>query len=291
MKMKKILVTGGAGFVGSHLCEKLASDRENSVVSLDNYFTGSVANHVPCVEYIRGNTADIANLIEFDPDYIFHLGEYSRVEQSFADLRTVWEYNTLGTFNVLEFARNTACKLIYAGSSTKFGAGDVNVSSSPYAWSKSSNTELVKNYGDWFGLDYAITYFYNVYGGREITSGKYATLIGIFKEQWKKNQPLTVVKPGTQKRNFTHIDDIVEALILVSKYGKGDGFGIGSDENFTVMQVARMFGGKINFLPERRGNRLDASLITEKTKSLGWLPSKRLEEHIVDYVNCWVNDA
>ena len=140
MKMKKILVTGGAGFVGSHLCERLASYSENSVVSLDNYFTGSVANHVPGVEYIRGDTADIANLVEFDPDYIFHLGEYSRVEQSFDDLRTVWQYNNIGTFNVLEFARGAGCKLIYAGSSTKFGAGDVNISASPYAWTKSTNT-------------------------------------------------------------------------------------------------------------------------------------------------------
>lgn len=289
--MKKILVTGGAGFVGSHLCEKLASVRENSVVSLDNYFTGSVANHVPGVQYIRGNTADIASLIDFIPDYIFHLGEYSRVEQSFSDFRKVWKYNTLGTFNVLEFARETTCKLIYAGSSTKFGAGDVNASASPYAWTKSSNTELVKNYGDWFGLDYAITYFYNVYGGREITSGKYATLIGIFKEQWAKNQPLTVVKPGSQKRNFTHVDDIVDALILVGKYGKGDGFGIGSDEGFTVLQVATMFGDNLKFLPERRGNRLDASLVTEKTKALGWLPSRKLEEHILDFINCRAYDA
>lgn len=289
--MKKILVTGGAGFVGSHLCERLASDVGNSVVSLDNYFTGSEANHVPGVKYISGDTANIATIIDFVPDCIFHLGEYSRVEQSFGDMRKVWEYNTRGTFNVLEFARETACKLIYAGSSTKFGAGGVSVSSSPYAWSKSSNTELVKNYSDWFGLDYAITYFYNVYGGREINSGKYATLIGIFKEQWRKKEPLTIVKPGTQKRNFTHVDDIVDALILVGKYGKGDGFGIGSDEAFTVMQVAQMFGGNIEFLPERRGNRPDASVITEKTMSLGWLPSKRLEEHIIEFKNGEFDEA
>ena len=256
--MNKILVTGGAGFVGSHLCERLAKDEGNKVFSLDNYFTGSELNHVPNVTYINGNTEDIAKLITFKPDRVYHLGEYSRVEQSFADIKTVWRFNKNGIFAVLEFVRKTGCKIIYAGSSTKFGDGGLGRSASPYAWTKASNTELVKNYGEWFNVPYAITYFYNVYGPREIKTGKYATLIALFNEKMKNGEPLTVVSPGNQKRNFTHVDDIIDALILVGENGYGDEFGIGSEESFSILEVAKLFDGKIEMLPERRGNRMNA---------------------------------
>ena len=272
MVKKKILVTGGAGFIGSHLCERLSINPENDVYSLDNYFTGIEANHVANVSYIRGHTADIAGLVTFTPDMVYHLGEYSRVEQSFEDFEIVWEYNKLGTFAVLEFVREAGCKILYAGSSTKFGQGNMGRESSPYAWSKASNTELVKNYGLWFDIPYAITYFYNVYGGREISTGKYATLMALFTEKMRKNKTLTVVSPGTQKRHFTHIDDIVEGLIMVGANGFGDNFGIGSPQSFSIIELAKIFGGKIEMLPERRGNRINASIITEKTQSLGWKP-------------------
>ncbi|MDD3501059.1 MAG: NAD-dependent epimerase/dehydratase family protein [Candidatus Cloacimonetes bacterium] len=278
--IKKILVTGGAGFVGSHLCERLAENPNNQVVSLDNYFTGSEANHVPKVTYIRGSTAEIEDLIEFKPDYIYHLGEYSRVEQSFEDIEKVWEYNKQGIFSVLQFCRKTAAKLIYAGSSTKFGDGGLGRSQSPYAWTKASNTELVANYGDWFNIPYAIVYFYNVYGKREISIGKYATLIALFAEKMKQGQPLPVVSPGAQKRNFTHVDDIVNGLVLVGENGCGDEFGIGSPETFTIKEVAELFGGKIEMLPERKGNRMSADVVTEKTKALGWSPQKKLTNYI-----------
>lgn len=280
MNKKKILVTGGAGFVGSHLCERLAQDPNYEVYSLDNYFTGSEDNHVPNVTYIKGDTVDIAKLVIFTPDMVYHLGEYSRVEQSFEDIETVWRYNKDGIFAVLEFVRKTGCKILYAGSSTKFGDGGMGRSASPYAWTKATNTELVMNYGNWFNVPYAITYFYNVYGNREIATGKYATLIALLTERMKHSEPLTIVSPGTQKRNFTHIDDIIDGLVLVGQNGYGDEFGIGSPESFSILEVAELFGGKIEMLPERKGNRMTADVMTDKTQALGWSPKRTLEDYI-----------
>lgn len=277
---KTILVTGGAGFIGSHLCKRLAEDPNNTVVSLDNYFTGSESNHVSNVTYLKGNTTDIEKLVNFTPSFIYHLGEYSRVEQSFDDIEKVWEFNKQGIFAVLQFCRKTGAKLIYAGSSTKFADDGLGRSQSPYAWTKASNTELVMNYGDWFSIPYAIVYFYNVYGEREISQGKYATLIALFTEKMKQGQPLTVVSPGEQQRNFTHIDDIVNGLILVGESGYGDEFGIGSPEAFTILEVAQLFGGAIEMLPERKGNRMAADVVTQKTQALGWKPQKSLTTHI-----------
>ncbi len=285
---KRILVTGGAGFVGSNLCERLASDNSCDVYSLDNYFTGSTDNHILGVEYIKGSTVDIATLIDFPPDIIYHLGEYSRVEQSFDDIEKVWQFNKDGTFAVLEFVRKTGAKLVYAGSSTKFGDGGLGRDASPYAWSKATNTQLVQNYSSWFGISYAITYFYNVYGKREISTGKYATLIALFKEKMKNKEPLTIVSPGTQKRNFTHIDDIINGLVLVGERGEGDEFGIGSPEAYSIKEIAEMFGGKIKMLPKRKGNRMTADVVTEKTEALGWKPTRSVKEYIQEIrANGW----
>jgi UDP-glucose 4-epimerase len=280
MNKRNILVTGGAGFVGSHLCERLARDLYNKVYSLDNYFTGSEDNHVPNVTYIKGDTVDIAKLVTFRPDIVYHLGEYSRVEQSFDDIETVWRFNKDGIFAVLEFVRMVGCKILYAGSSTKFGDGGMGRSASPYAWTKATNTELVMNYGNWFNVPYAITYFYNVYGSREISTGKYATLIALLTEKMKDDLPLTIVSPGTQKRNFTHIDDIIDGLVLVGNNGYGDEFGIGSPESFSILEVARLFGGEIEILPERKGNRMTADVMTDKTQALGWQPKCKLADYI-----------
>ena len=284
--MKKIiLVTGGAGFVGSHLCERLAQDENNDVYSLDNYSMGSVNNHVEKVTYIKGDTQNISELVTFCPDIVYHLGEYSRVEQSFDDIQKVWEYNKNGIFAVLQFVRKSGCKILYAGSSTKFGDGGLGRSASPYAWTKATNTELVMNYGDWFNVPYAITYFYNVYGDREIQTGKYATLIALFKEKMKNDKPLTIVSPGTQRRNFTHIDDIVDGLLLVGEKGYGDEFGIGSPESYTIKEIAEMFGGEIEMLPERKGNRMVADVISAKTEALGWKPTRTIKEYINELKN------
>jgi UDP-glucose 4-epimerase len=289
MSKKKILITGGAGFIGSHLCEYFSKDENNSVFSLDNYLMGSSDNHVDNVTYINGDTADIKNLIDFTPSIVYHLGEYSRVEQSFGDIDQVWKSNKDGIFSVLQFVRNAGCKIVYAGSSTKFGDGGLGRSASPYAWTKATNTELVINYGNWFNVPYAITYFYNVYGEREIKTGKYATLIALFKEKMKNGQSLSVVSPGTQKRNFTYIDDIISALVMVGENGYGDEFGIGSDEAFSIKEVAEMFGGDIEILPERQGNRMSAEMVTDKTKALGWSASQKLKDYIeVCKKNKWI---
>ena len=283
---KIILVTGGAGFVGSHLIETLLQENTSyQIYSLDNYFTGKTHNHIQGATYIEGDTKDIDTLITVVPHIVFHLGEYSRVESSFDDVKTVFDFNKIGTFSVLEFCRKHKCKLVYAGSSTKFADGGMGRDQSPYAWTKAANTELVINYGSWYGLPYAITYFYNVYGNREITEGKYATLIGIFKEKIKKKEPLTIVSPGTQERNFTHIKDIVRGLVLVGERGEGDGYGLGSEEVFTVKEVADLFGGDIVMLPERKGNRMQAYIDVSRAKNeFGWKAEHILRDHIRDFL-------
>jgi len=275
----RILVTGGAGFVGSHLCERLVAEGHH-VVSVDNYYTGSEKNHVDGVTYLESDTQWMSSVLVPNFDMVYHLGEYSRVEQSFDDFETVWEYNKLGTKAVLDFVKESNAKLIYAGSSTKFAFEHPGYVKSPYTWSKESNTEFVKLFCEWNNIDFAITYFYNVYGPREIEYGSYATLIALFKEKMENGEPLTVVSPGTQQRNFTHVSDIVDGLILVGMNGHGDEYGIGHPTAYTILEVAEMFGGDIEMLPERKGNRLSAKVITDKTKELGWNPKYELKDYI-----------
>lgn len=278
MEKKTILVTGGAGFVGSNLSARLLRDG-HTVIVLDNHFSGSVENHITGVSYRVGHTKDIAVLVPETPDLVFHLGEYARTEKSFEDVELVWDLNKTGTFAVLEFCRRKKCKIVYAGSSTKFADGGDGRDQSPYAWVKATNTELIKNYGTWFGLEFAIVYFYNVYGPREM-AGAYGTLIKIFTEMYRNGQPLTVTAPGTQLRNFTHVDDIVEGLILVAEKGQGDNYGIGADQSFSVLDVAHMFGGEVLMMPERKGNRMQGGVDNEKVKALGWTQRHLLPEYI-----------
>lgn len=280
---KTILVTGGAGFVGSHLIEELLKDKSDKVISLDNYFTGSEKNHLAGAEYIRGETKDIEKLVTVKPDIIYHLGEYSRVLTSFDDIPLVWRLNAEGTFAVLEYCRKNKVRLVYAGSSTKFGEfddKDDGKNQSPYAFFKAGNTELANNYGKWYGLDYAITYFYNVYGGREMTDGKYATLIGIFSKKYKNNEPLTVVSPGTQLRAFTHVDDTVRGLLMVGEKGRGDGYCIGNGKEYSVLEIAKFFGGEIEMLPVRKGDRNYSKIDPTKMKELGWSPTIDVKDYI-----------
>jgi UDP-glucose 4-epimerase len=280
---KTILVTGGAGFIGSHLCARLVQDGHR-VISLDNYFTGTLDNHVAGVEYRVGHTRDIAKHIPETPNIVYHLGEYARVEKSFEDpIELVWDLNVAGTFSVLEFCRRKNAKIVYAGSSTKFAVDGEGRNQSPYAWSKASNSDLVRNYGSWFGLKYAIAYFYNVYGEREITSGPYAAVIGIFKEEYRRGLPITVVAPGTQMRCFTHVSDIVSGLLLTAEHGEGDGYDIGNEREYSIREVAGLFSDHVVMLPERRGNRQGSSLDTSKLRALGWAPTVSLEDYVREY--------
>lgn len=276
--MKTILVTGGAGFIGSHLCERLVKDG-HTVISLDNYFTGSEANHVAGVDYRKGHTKDITKLVPETPDLIYHLGEYSRVEQSVLEPELVHDLNTVGTLGVVEFWHKKKCKLIYAGSSTKFGDSGATRTTSPYASTKAANTERVKKEGDEKGLPYAITYFYNVYGPGE-RAGIYGTVIETFKQMYLQGAPLAVVAPGTQMRNFTHVDDIVGGLMLVGEKGMGDEFGLGNSKSFSIREVAHFFTDDVVMLPERFSNRMQSSLDVSKATALGWKTKRSLEEYI-----------
>lgn len=280
MAKETVVVTGGAGLIGASLIELLLP--KYRVVSLDNYFIGREKNHIEGAEYVKGHTKDIESLLGGEkPKIIFHLGEYSRVEQSFNDIALVWESNVEGTFRVFEYWRKHQCKLVYAGSSTKFSDGGLGRMQSPYAWMKASNTELVQNYGLWFDLPYAITYFYNNYGPRELSTGPYASVIGLFKEQFQKGGPLTVVAPGTQKRNFTHVDDTARALLDIGEKGQGDEYGIGSPESYSILEIAKMFTDDITMLPERKGNRMDSFLDTSRIeKEFNWKPNHSVREYI-----------
>lgn len=285
MEKQTTLITGGAGFIGSHLCERLVKEG-HVVFSLDNYSTGSKDNHIEGVSYIEGSTSNIQELVTERPNLIYHLGEYARVEQSFDDVETVLESNLSGTAAVLEFARTTGAKLVYAGSSTKFADAGIGKDQSPYAWTKATNTNLVQRYGDWFNLSYAITYFYNVYGPRERSDTGSGTLIGIFAEKYKQGKPLTIRKPGTQKRNFTHVLDIVEGLILVGERGQGDEYGLGHNDAYSIIDVAEMFGGEIEWLEERKGNRMSSGIDAHRaTLELGWKPKHNLPTYISSLIS------
>jgi UDP-glucose 4-epimerase len=279
-KQQLAVVTGGAGFVGSHLCERLVTEGYK-VISLDNYFTGTPLNHVPGVEYRTGHTKDIATHIPETPNLLFHLGEYARVEQSFDDVEKVIDFNLTGTAHVLEYVRKTGAKLVYAGSSTKFADAGIGRDQSPYAWTKATNTNLVQRYGDWFNIKYAITYFYNVYGPRERSDTGTGTLIGIFAEKYRQGEPLSVRRPGTQCRNFTHVADIIEGLLLVGERGEGDEYGLGHPDSYSILEVAELFGGTIEMLEERPGNRMSSGVdIHRASLELGWKPRYSLPEYI-----------
>jgi len=284
LKNKKILVIGGAGFVGSNLCRALC--RHNEVVSLDNYLTGSLDNHVSGVLYLEGDAREVGSIVkDRDFDFLFHLGEYSRVEQSVHEPDFVLENNISSIFPILNFAKNCGgCKFIYSGSSTKFGDGGKSIHESPYAFAKNMNSSLVSYYCDEVGLDWAICYFYNVYGKNEIGLGKYATVVAKFKQSYLSGEPLTVVGDGNQRRNFTHIDDIVSGIIMVADRGQGDGYGIGCQQSISVLELAHMFDCEIQHLPDRKGNRSNSDLVVDKTKELGWVPLNNIYSHIQDFL-------
>jgi UDP-glucose 4-epimerase len=288
---RTLLVTGGAGFVGANLIKSLLTDfPAAAIVSLDNYFTGVPENHVndPRVTYLDGSTVDIAKIWADrglpSPEIVFHLGEYSRIVQSFEDHDLTWEFNLRGTKETVKFASANQSKLIYAGSSSKFGNDGQDENLNPYAWTKAKNIEYIRNYASWYGLDYAITYFYNVYGPGQITTGKYATVIGIFEDKYLRGEPLPVVSPGTQTRDFTHIDDIVRGIVLVAHKGSGDGYLLGAGHEWPLIEVAKMFGTAYELVPALRGERTRGQADITKAAGLGWRPSIALDDYVAAFV-------
>lgn len=286
-----ILVTGGAGFVGAALIQRLAeTNPARPIVSLDNYFTGSTENHVdsPSVTYLEGNTWDVEKIWAdkgfANPGRVFHLGEYSRIVQSFGDFDRVWEYNLRGTKEVIHFSQRRNARLIYAGSSSKFADDGDGENFNPYAWTKSKNVEYIRNIGSWFGLDYVITYFYNVYGPGQIRDGRYATVLGIFERQMLAGQPLTVVSPGTQTRDFTHIEDIVDGILLCAERGSGDGYMLGSGKEWKIVDVATMFRAPIEMMPALPGERRNGRADVTKARELGWVAKHDLAEYVATFV-------
>jgi len=287
-----ILVTGGAGFVGTSLIKKLLKKYNDcKIISIDNYSCGKIENHIVSkrVLYLNKDTRDLNNVDapllwnnkKFSPDVVFHFGEYSRIVTSFDNINLCWDYNMQGSKSVLDFCISENCKLIYSASSSKFGNDGKDENLSPYAWMKAKIVELIKNYSDWFDLKYEITYFYNAYGPGQVRSGDYATVIGIFEEQYSRGSPLTVVSPGEQSRDFTHINDIVRGVILAYEKGQQGEYPLGTGTPHKIIDVAEMFKHKHVLIPERKGERFFGKAVPSLTyQHLGWKPQIKLEDYI-----------
>ena len=288
---KKILVTGGAGFVGTNLINLLLKKTKYKIVSIDNYSSSSKKNHIKNkrVNYIKGDTKDIKKILKNQKKIqaIFHFGEFSRIYQSFLKMEKCLESNSVGTHAVFNYCLSNKIKLLYSATSASLGNKGKDKDLSPYAFTKSKNLELLENLKKWFNFKFEIIYFYNVYGPNQICKGDMATVIGIFEEHYKKKKPLPVVRPGSQTRRFTHIQDTIEVCFKAWKENKGRHYSISNKQSYSILEVAKMFKSRIKFLPSRRGERY-ASALTDmnlSNKVYRYFGKIKLSNYIKNIVN------
>ena len=286
-----IVITGGAGFVGSNLIEYLIKLTKFKILSVDNYSSGFKRNHIKNnrVKYINCNTKLINKVLKKYKNKIhtvFHFGEFARIYQSFKFMNECIESNSIGTNEVFNFCLKNKIKLIYSATSASLGNKGKDKNLSPYAFTKSKNLEMLENLKKWFNFKYEIIYFYNVYGPRQISTGKMATVIGIFEDCYKKNLPLPIVKPGNQSRRFTHIDDTIEVCYLAWKKNKNRHYSISHKNSFKILEVAKMFNKKIRFLKKRAGERYASALTSMNlsNKVYKYYGKKNLNIYVKDFI-------
>ena len=286
-----IVITGGAGFVGSHLIEHFIKNTNHKIISIDNYSTGSKKNHFKSnrIKYLRGDTSKIKNLLKKYKNKIsslFHFGEFSRIYQSFNHFNECYKSNTIGSKEVFKFCLDNKIKLIYSATSATLGSKGNDKNLSPYAFTKFNNLALLENLKNWFNLKFEIIYFYNVYGKRQIEKGYMATVIGIFENQYKLKKPLTVVKPGTQTRRFTHISDTIKVCFKAWKLNKCRHYSISHKKSYSIIDVAKMFQSKIRYLPARKGERYASALtnMSYNYKVIKYFGKIKLKDYITSFI-------
>ena len=286
----KIIVTGGAGFVGTNLIKFLLNKTKYKIISIDNYSSGKKSNHIKNsrIKYINGKTVNISKLIKNPKKIksIFHFGEFARIYQSFLKMNECIDSNSVGSNAVFNYCLKNNIKLIYSATSASLGNRGDDKNLSPYAFSKSKNLELLENLKKWFNFKYEVIYFYNVYGPYQICKGQMATVIGIFEDYYKKGKPLPVVKPGSQTRRFTHIDDTIKICYLAWKKNLCRHYSIANKRSYSIMEVAKMFKTKIRYLPKRPGERYISSLINKNlsNKMHKYFGKTNLKDYIKEFL-------